>query len=636
MTHRYGHDDEEAFRAASDELVARFENMPAGHDLGWVASQVLEFKWGYLDGDLARWRTSDVEEILLGLFPAKVMLDPEDISPVVAGFAGLLRFLGNDGIVPEPDAARAADSVEQLGPQFHMAAFDEDHWSPGKRLLNAARAEGVDISDSESLERFNADFNRRSFAERDATLGPMPAPHDPALGELLIGPLPPVVLASDEELEAMARNAVGYQRLRGMVDYVGGGRPLTEKGNLKLADGKALVDLLETGDEFDPVRGDRAWKTRSSADLKQLDLVFQIALESMMLVRDGRKVVPGPNADWNDDPLAATYGAWLVLLNRIGPTQHWYRDHRYGWDWFAEDLDRALPMILLDLYREGSAPIDDVVEEEWDGLRSLLDLDHLDDRRLELERSIIDSSLRRALDALEDLGIVAAEDVEEISDEYGFTKRFGGIVELTMLGKWAVQRFAAKTTTAPIVGGLREATAADLLNAVSDIPDVEAVAEVEVWVDHQGADAVPGLVAAIRSADETGRGIAFGSLRRLGNEGNAAVATLVDDPELWPYAAVWHRDTPSTSPVRIDCAGDPERFVRLLAAAIELWGPEAAAETWANPVAGDDGLAVMLDRAWRVQRPETEQVLAAIGAGRSDKAVAKAARKALFKHRSVS
>jgi len=77
---RYGPDDEDAFFAARDELTTRFELSPGGHELGWVAAQVLDFKWGYLDGDLSRWEPEEVEEILLGLFPAKVMLDPDDLD----------------------------------------------------------------------------------------------------------------------------------------------------------------------------------------------------------------------------------------------------------------------------------------------------------------------------------------------------------------------------------------------------------------------------------------------------------------------------------------------------------------------------------------------------------------------------
>jgi hypothetical protein len=85
----------------------------------------------------------------------------------------------------------------------------------------------------------------------------------------------------------------------------------------------------------------------------------------------------------------------------------------------------------------------------------------------------------------------------------------------------------------------------------------------------------------------------------------------------------------------MDCTGDAERFVRLLGAVIELWGPDAALGAWAEPAAGADGLLSMVDQAWRVRLPETEQVLAAIGSGHPDKPTAKAARKALFKYRSA-
>jgi hypothetical protein len=43
----------------------------------------------------------------------------------------------------------------------------------------------------------------------------------------------------------------------------------------------------------------------------------------------------------------------------------------------------------------------------------------------------------------------------------------------------------------------------------------------------------------------------------------------------------------------------------------------------------------MLNIAWRVQGHRTEDVLAAIGGHHPDKHIAKAARKALFKHRSA-
>jgi hypothetical protein len=632
---RYGPDDEGAFSVARDELVSRFELSPGGHDLGWVAAQVLDFKWGYLDGDLSRWEPEDVADILLGLYPAKVMLDPDDLDRVVAGFAGFLRFLGDDGIVPAGHAARLAESVERLAPRFRAAAMDESNWSMGKRLWSQTRSEGVDPSDPDAVQRFMDDFNQRSFAERDAVLGPSPAPDASSLGGALIGPLPPIALPPASELESAARDTVWFERLRRLVDYVGDGCPLTDTGNLKLADGKALVALLDTRDRFDEQIGDQVFKTTSSADLREVDLTFRMALESRMLTRKGKKLLPGPNAAWVDDPLAALYGAWLVLLNTIGPTQHWYRNHRYNWDWFAEELDASLPMILIDLYRHGDTPIEEIVEDTWGHLHATFDLDEVPADKLAFHRSLVEASQRRAFDILGELGTTRVEDVIEIPTDYGGTDRTGGVIGLTPLGKWAVQRLASRVTSAPIVGALRESTAAELLAAVSDISEAEAMAEIDAWVELHGDDAAWQLVEAMRTADETGRGLGFRALLRIGPEAAHAMDRLADDPELAPYVTVWRIDTLTGSPEDTDCTGDPERFVRLLAAVIEVWGPAAALSAWAEPAAGTDGLLLTVEQAWQVKLPETEQVLAAIGSGHPDKPIAKAARKALFKYRTA-
>ena len=635
MRKSYGPDDEEAFYAARDELSSRFELSPHGHDLGWVAAQVMDFKWGYLDGDLSRWERVEVEEILLGLYPAKVMLDPDDLDQVVAGFAGFFRFLGDDGIVPAGQAARLAERVELLAPRFRVAAMDESNWSMGKRLWSQAQSEGVDPSDADGMQRFMEDFNQRSFAERNAVLGPLPGTDASFLGGGVIRPLPPIVLPPTGELESAARDTALLVRLRRLVDYVGAGRPLTDTGNLKLADGKALVGLLDSGDRFDTQIGDRVFKTRSSANLGGVDLAFRIAVESEMLTRKGKKLLPGPNADWVDDPLAALYGAWLVVLKTIGPTQHWYRNHRYGWDWYAEELDALLPMILIDLYRHGDTPIEEIVEDTWVHLHARFNLDDLPSDKSAFHRSLVEDSIRRAFDILSEFGTTRVEDVTEIPTKYGGTDRTDGVVGLTPLGKWAVQRLVSKVTSAPIVGALRESTAADLLAAASDISEAEAIAEIDAWIEHRGDDAARQLVEALHTADETGRGLGFRALLRIGPGAVHAVSLLEDDDELGLYVTVWRIDTLSGSRDEMDCSGDAERFVRLLGVVIELWGPVAAVGAWAGPAAGADGLLSMVEQAWRVKLPETEQVLSAIGDGHPDKPTAKAARKALFKYRTA-
>ncbi|MEK7295615.1 MAG: hypothetical protein AAB018_03685, partial [Actinomycetota bacterium] len=578
----------------------------------------------------------DVEEILLGLYPAKVMLDAAEIVDVPKGFAALLRFLGLDRPGHEPPFEVLGELAERLASRFHAAMNDEDNWSFGKRMWSTAMAEGVDLDNEAALGQWVEGFNQRSIGERDQILGRLPVP-PPGVGSPLIGSLPPVVLPSDDELRTMASRTVVVRRLIQLVDYVGAGRAVTDKGNLKVADGKELVALLGTDDRIDTVIGDRVFKTKSSEEFADVDFTYRLALAANMLAVDGRKLVPGPNASrCPDAPLDICYGAFLVLLQLVGPTQHHYRRHVYGWDWFAEELDRLLASMMLELYRRRDPyAIDELVEWAWHDLNATFDLSDVPTDKLEFHRGLVDWSLRRALDRLTELGVVIIADETSIPTQYGGNERSGGTVRLPPLGLWAVQRMLSRITNAPVVGALRSSSAPELLRAAADLPEDIARAEIDAWIEHHGDHAAGELCAAIRDADETGRGLAFRGLLHIGTDAAAAVAALADDPELAPFVTVWRVDTFTASPEEMDRSGDPEGWIRLLHTVLELWGPQAAAAAWAGPAAGVSGIDAMLNTAWRVKGQRTEDVLAAIGGHHPDKHIAKAARKAMFKHRSA-
>jgi hypothetical protein len=635
MKMQFDPNNEAAYHQRRDDLVARFEATSDGRDLGWVASGVMDFKWGYLDGDLSRWTPEDIAEILLGLYPAKVVLDREDLDLIPTGFAAFMRFLFHAGVMPAPEAHTAADTVERLRPRFHAEALDESNWSMGKRLMAAAQSDGVDMADAGSLQQFMERFNERPLEERDAILGPSILP-DPGSAGGLLEPLPSVTLAQHEELEAAARAALWPERVRRLVEFVGDGRPVTDTGKLKLADGEALIATLETDDSFNAKIGDRVFKTMSTVELRDVHLTFLIALESNTLVLRGKKVVPGPNVVELADPLESLYGLWLTLVKVIGPTRVRYRDDNYGFGWFADELDEMLPVLLLEFYRHGEMSIDEAATGMWKHMTETFVLDDLSGHRLEMEIESVEWSLRRAFDRLEEFGTVKIEGVEETPSRYGSTPdRAGGTVGLSPLGMWVMQRLASRVTSAPVVGALRESTVDELLAAASDLPESEGAAEIDAWVDHHGSEAAALLVSALRSAGETGRGLAFRALLRIGPDAAGAVSAMAGDPEFDQFVTIWRVDTLSASPAEMDCEGDPDRFVRLLGTVIELWGSEAAVSAWAGPAARTSGLVAMLERVWRVDRPETEDVLAAIGTSHPDKQISKAARKALFKYRSV-
>ncbi len=631
----FGPDEQDGFAAARDRIVAAFGD-GQGHGFGHVAAQVLEFKWGYLDGDLDHWSPGDVEEILLGLYPAKVMIDAAEIAAVPAGFAALLRFLGRDRPGHEPPLAVLGEFVERLAPRFHAAMNDEDNWSFGKRMWSTAVAEGVDLRDQTAVSEWIERFNSSPLGERDQILGRLPEP-PPGFRSPLLGSLPPVVLRTDEELQAAASGTTVVGRLIQLVDYVGSGRPVTDKGNLKLGDGKELVALLGTDDGFDTSIGGRVFKTMSSEELTDVDFTYRLALAAKLLAVRRRKVVAGSKAKWAPNaPLDIFYGAFLSLLRLVGPTQHHYRKHNYGWDWYAEDLDRQLAPMMIELYRHRDPyEIDDLAEQAWRDLNASFDLSDVPTDKLEFHRRLVDASIRNALDRLDELGVVITADETRSETRYGGVHRSGGTVQLGPLGLWAVQRMASRITDAPIVGTLRSSAASELLRAAADLsPDV-ASAEIDAWIEHHGGRSADELCAAIRDADETGRGLAFRALLHIGVTAAEAVASLADDPDLAPFVTVWRVDTLTANPDEMDRSGDPEGWVRLLHTVIELWGPDAAVAAWAVPASGAPGIEAMFNTAWRVRGQPTGDVLAAIGSHHPNKHIAKAARKAMFKYHSA-
>ena len=221
-----GPEDQEGFGVARDRLVAAFVGS-GGAEFERVAEQVLDFKWAYLDGDLLTWSPADVEEVLFGLYPAKVLLDADGIAEVPAGFAALLRFLGAEQPGHEPPLEVLAAYVERSTSRFVAAMNDEDNWSFGKRMWSTALADGVDLSDEDEVGRWVEGFNQRSVGERDRILGRLPTAGDGFL-RAVVGTFPPVVLASEGELQAMAAATVLGRRLVALVAFVGPGRPLAD------------------------------------------------------------------------------------------------------------------------------------------------------------------------------------------------------------------------------------------------------------------------------------------------------------------------------------------------------------------------------------------------------------------------
>src|SRR5438270_1318776 len=201
-----------------------------------------------IDNRVRHWVATHLYELLFGLFPPNFRLDDPEAERIATHVGSFLRFL---------------DATGQLD-------GDSDELS---LLLVAVE----DIAE------------QLTEADDDG----MPARHQISLPADAVLPL--VRLAPDDDLTEAALAVPAYRRLRAFVDWVGEGRKLTRAGNLTVADGVALAEVLGT-DDLSPDRPDRLdrpdrrVRVRSSRDLPTVEATFSWALVAGLVADAGGRV----------------------------------------------------------------------------------------------------------------------------------------------------------------------------------------------------------------------------------------------------------------------------------------------------------------------------------------------------------
>ncbi|MGQ0433278.1 MAG: hypothetical protein ACT452_12815 [Microthrixaceae bacterium] len=621
--------DEDGYPQARDRLTESFARWAAARGKPverWIADLFCDFQHGYRGGHLGRWYVDDVHELLDDWFPRKVNLDAEDVERVVPTLVAFLAYLEDDGLLaPGSDPPKRLRRVAgQHDVSFFESMTDASRFGPAKAMFTAMTSEGVDATDEEAVGRWIDDFNARPFAERDGVLGPsLDASHDEDRS------LPPTVLPSPEELAASASAAPILERFGRLVAFVGDGRKLTAKGNLTVADGKALVAILGTDDEVDPDIGTRTFRTRSSTVLHGVDLTFRWAKAAGFLrVQHGKVLTTKKGRALERDPVRAFEQACRGLL-KLGPLGAQRPGWRRGWEEF---LDGGTANLLTALLAGDPVPFDDLAESAWEEVDAAFVLPESPyiDWRDAIARDVSDG-----LETLELAGVLTRADDERIVTEWGLEDREGGEVSLTPAGRWLAHRLAEEMGyDAPVAGGLADTDADMLLEQCAELPLDEAEAELAAWCARRDAsDAAGELANAARRGGFDAGMIAFAGFEMIGDTAEPAVRTLIDDPETGATALLWlvQRGFEDRAALRRQASG---LMVELLASFLRKDGAEGLMAELGELGPVDEQRALM-EQVWRSPSPRAAEVLDAIGRHHPDKAVAKAARKALFQHRSA-
>jgi hypothetical protein len=296
-------DDDEAYQQERERLLERYDAWAARQgisgDTSMMLAGLLDWKWE-AEGRLTCWTADDLRELLLEWCPQALAIPDEELPRVVPGVRTLLRFLDETELLdPESDRLGALEAtLDWAEPQFAEAMRDISRFSPAKAALSAMWAEGVDLDDSQAVDRFLSKFQLPAEI-RLAGQGAVDTPR-----------FPPVQTPPLDDLQTAAAAVPVVRQLCLLVEWVGEGRKLTAKGNLTVADGKDLAAHLGLADPAAIM----AARVASSRDLAGLDLALAWAKELRLVrVHKGRLVRvkqqsrsrsgnPAHGRDTRDDP----------------------------------------------------------------------------------------------------------------------------------------------------------------------------------------------------------------------------------------------------------------------------------------------------------------------------------------------
>ena len=361
---RFSADDDAAFHAAKLALLAEFEPWSDEHwgrsdgGLAADAGTFLDWRWAYSNGVLDDYRVDDVDEFLLEWCPAKMAVSPASAVGLCRALQAFVEFMSVTGRLQggAAAAARLMAHLDDLVPAVYEAMGDESRFGFTKSLFASAGFDDPPET-SEELERMMSErveaFNALPFEERRAATDRFFAPDLVDLPFVYIPPSPDAV-----ELAAMGAPVLStFEALR---EYLGeGGRRLTDKGNVKVADARELVTLLGTGEELEEQFGDTVFKKRSSKQLLRLSFLVDLARESGAVRRDRGRLVPVKR--WSTVPVVERAERIYATMIELGPL--WSQRGNYGvYGDYHQLLEDGIPFWLAPLLADGAErDVDEIV-----------------------------------------------------------------------------------------------------------------------------------------------------------------------------------------------------------------------------------------------------------------------------------
>lgn len=581
--------DDDAYAEARDTLLDELESWWDGLDSDRqdVVSDVGVFlDWRYCDstGVLDDFTPGDIAEFLLDWCPNRFTGRPDDAVCLCFAIGVYVDFMAATG-----------------------------------RLIGGAER-------AARLRRLADDLAPTLLAEaRDPTAADVEAPEPLKLPFLHIPPSAADVAAAAAATPLLAK----LDTLRG---YLGSdGKPLTGDGDLELADGRALVESLDTGDVLDVELGERILPARSTAALRRLNFLVDVAIEAGAVdVRQHRLV---PAEEWGTrSPVERAESLFAAILLsrplRSSESSQLYPERNTMHELFDDGIVYWLAPLLQD---GAELPFESLLE--WvHALVATQPVSHSSyGDEADLLEDCAEGDMGRLFEVLREAGVVRWTDPVEVPQPLGPSDWTGGTVALTALGRHILPDYLEDAGFAlRRLDRAADWDATDLISAMLLVDNTIHATLIGSWQpDRPDAERVQMLTEAAAAMDTAaGRTMGFIALNEFDIDvAEPFVRQLLDSP-VAGHAALWLIQRDPADAETLASFIDVAVLVDVLSSTLE--SPEELCSLFA----GLSDPSQLLEDIWRHPVPETALVLDALGRHLPDRILAKAARKAAVRHQS--
>jgi hypothetical protein len=608
-------DDDDDYNDARDALLDELEgwlDRPAPERAAVVTDTKIFLDWRYYEssGVLDEFTPGDVTEFLLGFCPRRFrghVNGAEFLCNAVGVYVDFMAATGRlIGGVDRATRLRrlAADLAPTVRAELRNPTPEPDLFDEDDERSAALQAAMDDIEKT---------FGRGPVEESE--------PY-----ELPFVYIPPP-LAEVEAAAAAAQLLAKHDALR---DYLGSdGKQLTDKGNLKLADGRALVDLLDTGDQMDPQIGDKTWRTPSTANLPYLNFILEVAKEAGAVRLHQRRLVPVKA--WASRPTVQRAEGLFAAIVNVGPLESLYSGRVWFLDELHQVLDDGIVHWLAPLLADATAELPFESFLEWAQSVVIRQVaPYVPESREGLDR-FTQRDMSRIFEVLEMAGVVRWIEPVEVSEPHLSSYWTGGTVTLTALGRHVLPDYLDDAGYAlRRADDVADGDAAALIAAMLSVDDTQQEALVASWqADRPVVDRVQMITEAIAApSNAASRMMGFCALYMFDMDVVEPLVRQLLDTPVAGTAALWLISHGRGDTATLGSFLDVGALVDVLSGSVddseELCGLFASAQ---EPLQ-------LLEDMWRHPAPETVLVLDALGQHLPDRVLAKAARKAAVRHRS--